>query len=84
MLGFTEITDFEQIKEFDKFDKEWNIDRVITKLMRPIRKNNKEILASVINRYSKYLLFPYEFVRLFRNSLIDEEDYSNRNKSYLE
>jgi hypothetical protein len=84
MLGLTEIADFEQLKEFEKFDKEWNIDRIITKVMRPIRKNNKEILTSVINRYSKYLLFPYEFVRLFRNSLIDEEDCSNKNKSYLE
>ena len=84
MLGQTEIIDFEKVKEFDKYDKEWNIDRIITKVMRPIRKNNKEVLMAVLNKYSKYLLFPYEFVRLFRNSLIDEEDNSNRNKSYLE
>ncbi|CAD8121306.1 unnamed protein product [Paramecium sonneborni] len=81
--GLTEIQEFEQIKEFDKFDREWNIDRVITKLMRPIRKNNLELLNQLLNKYSKYLLFPYEFIRLFRNSLIEEEDIK-QNKYYLE
>ncbi|CAD8165350.1 unnamed protein product [Paramecium pentaurelia] len=82
-LGLTEITGFEQLKEYDKFDREWNIDRVITKLMRPIRKNNTELLNQLLNKYSKYLLFPYEFIRLFKNSLIEEEDVK-QNKSYLE
>ncbi|CAK81163.1 unnamed protein product (macronuclear) [Paramecium tetraurelia] len=82
-LGLTDIPDFEQLREFDKFDREWNIDRIITKLMRPIRKNNTELLNQLLNKYSKYLLFPYEFIRLFRNSLIEEEDIK-QNKSYLE
>lgn len=51
--------------------------------MCPIRKNNTDLLNSLIQKYSKYLLFPYEFIRLFRNSLIEEEDVK-QNKSYLE
>lgn len=77
------MPEFEQLKEYDKYDREWNINRIITKLMRPIRKNNTDLLNSLIQKYSKYLLFPYEFIRLFRNSLIEEEDVK-QNKSYLE
>ncbi|CAK85696.1 unnamed protein product (macronuclear) [Paramecium tetraurelia] len=73
-----EIGNFEIVKKFRKFDRLWNISNVIEQLN--CKYEHSRLYLDIIKRLSKYLLFPLDFIYLFKKDLLKQraESYQNR------
>ncbi|CAD8092518.1 unnamed protein product [Paramecium sonneborni] len=72
------IGNFEIVKKFRKFDRLWNIGNVIEQLNQKYQ--HSELYLDIIRKLSKYLLFPLDFILLFKKDLIKQRAESYQNK----